>query len=381
MKSGIRQFSRGQIDELDRRLNYFYDNPVPREDYFGFIWWLERLISINHTHYECQFENNKERVYWGRKLDNGKMRWKLDMIIDNLVRTNVIYRSSYHFGDKNSHTRTYQFTVDFRAAIRSSELGIAAVNETVIDKINVLKVDSENPQYKMLMSERFKLDADSSMNVIEGLDSYNEAIYKRTISDMLNKSIYLSVSDTTGRLTSSFTNIKREVRKFCTIDNEHLSSLDLQSSQAYLLANVIMDDNEETKRFYDMIIEGRLYDYLGKKLGTDIEDTKDHFYHYLYKGNCGAHIPVQKIIINEWPHINKLVMQLNRELKASGQKLCNVMQQLEASIFVPVANRHALEGCLSVHDSIYFKESLRPIITQELDDAFARLGLTNYTLR
>lgn len=381
MNKGERYFSEGQSIEINNRLSPYFNNPISKEDFYSFIYWIERLMSINETRYECQFENHKERINWGRKLYDGKMRWKLDRIIDILEETGIIFCSSYRFGEKDPHTRTYQFSIEFKDKIKSSNLILNQVNESILSKIDTNKIEYTNPQYKLLTSDRFSINIDSSFNSIEKLDSYNEAIYKRTILDLYQKNIYLSTGIKSGRITSSFTNVKREVREFCTIDGIKLESLDLQSSQAYLLCNKIIDNNKETKKFYDIIVNGNLYNYLDDKLNIGINETKKAFYHYLYKGNLGQHTIVQDIIIDKFPHVNKLVMKLNRELSKEGNKLVNILQKEEASIFIPVATKYALEGCLSVHDSLYFKPELKERILEDLNYQFKIRNYKNYTLR
>lgn len=381
MKNGTRQFSEGQSIELNKRLSKYFNKPIQKEDFYSFIYWFERLMSLNETRYECQFENHKERGSWGRKLYENQMRWKLDRIIDILEECGIIFCSSYRFGETDPHTRTYQFTVDFTNSIKSSELITEKVNETILSKIDDIKVEYSNPQYKLLMSDKFTIDIDTSIGCIEKLDAYNEAIYKRTVLDLYNKNIYLSTGEKSGRITSSFTNVKREVRQFCKIDGVNLESLDLQASQAYLLLNKIMDGNKETKKLYDLVLSGGLYNYLDDQLKIGIPDTKKEFYHYLYKGNMGKHVPVQDIIIRDFPHVNKLVMELNRNLLKENKKLVNVLQREESSIFVPVATKYALKGCLSVHDSLYFKPELRERIEKDLKQQFEIRNYKNYTLR
>ena len=53
---------------------------------------------------------------------------------------------------------------------------------------------------------------------------------------------------------------------------------------------------------------------------------------------------------------------------------------MEADIFIPVQNMFVNKGCLSVHDSLYFKKSLRNEIMNELCQVLNVSGFKDFTL-
>ena len=57
------------------------------------------------------------------------------------------------------------------------------------------------------------------------------------------------------------------------------------------------------------------------------------------------------------------------------------LEKLEAKIFIAVENRLVDLGCLSVHDSLYFKKSLFDMVKTELDKEFTKNNFRNYKLK
>lgn len=384
MKIGTRQILASVINELDKRLVDEYNSPIAKVDYYTFVYWLERMITMNDSHTECQFRNNEERLFWGRIKFNGKMVWKLDKIISTLEKHEILYKTPYRFDVDKSFSRTYFFGLNYNKAIEQSDtskLVYVEVNENIIHKIEDTKYDINNPQYKLLMSDRFNIDIDSCSRFIDTMYPSKEVIYKRMASDIHDKRIYLTNGEVSGRITSSFVNLKRELRQYCAIDNEQLISLDLKSSQAYLLANMLLDDNEETKRFYDIVTKEDIYNHLNEHLSIGRDATKAEFFHYLYKGNSGSYTPLQTIFKSLFPYVYEKICTLNRNLNKENKKLVWLLQQKEAEIFIPIANKFALRGCLSVHDALYFKGVLREEINNDLVRVMSLKGYSDYVFR
>ena len=51
------------------------------------------------------------------------------------------------------------------------------------------------------------------------------------------------------------------------------------------------------------------------------------------------------------------------------------IQVRESEIFIPVATRHAIEGCLSVHDGLYFRSESRLDIIIDIESKLYKLWL------
>lgn len=77
---------------------------------------------------------------------------------------------------------------------------------------------------------------------------------------MKDKNIFASFGPKSNRITTLFTSKKRELRQFCKIDGEKLESLDLKSSQPYILAiHFLRKHPAESKRFYNDVVHNDIY--------------------------------------------------------------------------------------------------------------------------
>jgi len=375
--------------EVDDRLKNEYDNPISRIDYITFLDWFDSMLSFKKS-YEFSFHMSDERIKWGRIKTEDGINWKLKIILDTLALYGIIYRSNYRFGEI-SYSRSYQYTQDFLDSIKFE---LAHINEEVNIKIfNTISIenrsDTENSQYKLLMSSRFNIDCDKATKWV--FNQYEDQIidkdkanrYFKMIYSMFYKNIFVIKGELNNRIYSSFNTIKKELRQFCTIDGIYLHSLDLKSSQAYFLAHYLRKkypDDTNVKTFFDLIVNEDLYLYLKDKLNYSTRDeAKEEFFHFLYKGNMG-YVPVQRIIMNEFPSVYNHIMSLNRECKNNKTSLSVLLQKIESSIFIPICERFIDKGCLSVHDSLYFKQEIEGDLRASVEEVLNSLQYTQYKI-
>ncbi len=157
---------------------------------------------------------------------------------------------------------------------------------------------------KWLNSENISIDYEEAIEYIHSLDIKDSKIIKKRycIEALKVGQIHYSRSGTDDRLHSNLTNMPSDLRRFVYHKNENLISLDLKSSQPYLLAgilnlcllgdykrldkvvNLIRKDkvdvlnnvlsitipktsesliNKELVSFIDLIVQGDIYDYIG----------------------------------------------------------------------------------------------------------------------
>ena len=128
-----------------------------------------------------------------------------------------------------------------------------------------------------------------------------------------------------------------------------------------------------------MIINSDIYQWVIDSLYITSDDSrtdaKKLFFSYLYKKNNGT-TPVQNLMMKEYKEVYELIKAMKRK-----EDLWETMQKLEADIFITVADNFAKEGVLTVHDSLYFKESLTDKIKNALENRFNELGLKDFNLK
>lgn len=386
---------RSKTQEIDKRLVSEYDNPISRKDYYTFFEWFDRKIIMDETGVEFLVNNARERSKWPFLSINKKRKREFDIIVEALVKYNIIWRSQYQFGPIKQYCRTYRYAEDFLDSFDIEDVDVQVPTEKKIkDKIYYFLPNHK--QYKLLSSQRFSIDNKAATGWV--LDAYKEnritkrkaTLFLDMVNNINNKNLYLSIGEKNNRVTSSFTNLKSDLRNFCKIDNIHLESIDMKSAHAYFLIRRLIkinsDPNSDVYKLYDIITKDDLYYYLLKDLGLELTEQnrniiKKDFFHFVYKGSAGKPVASQKIIMKKFPDTWNLLKQYNKLLNENGESLAVILQKEETSIFIPIANRYVDRGCLSVHDSLYYKPSLRGEIEQDLSTFLDSNGYTDYRLK
>ena len=172
----------------------------------------------------------------------------------------------------------------------------------------------------------------------------------------------------------------------CSFNSKELVSVDLKSSQPYFLASILLKENpnnEQVQRFYNLITQHDIYDWLEEKFGGFSEThsrqesrqfIKEWFFGYLYKSNSGT-TNVQNIMMREFNEVYQLIKERKRK-----EELWLTLQKIEAEIFIPTCNRYVERGCLSVHDALYFPAELQEEVVGSLDLGFKAQGFSGYKL-
>lgn len=396
---------------LDTLLSSCYDDVTTRDDFISLMTYIERLMSFSKDNNTAWFENHKLRPRFGRPTINKKRFWKLDLLIKKLVENNVLVKTDYNKAHKK--TRNYSYTTVFSYYMEEFMLEneIKIVQEKISDKYyKLLRSNSERPdktnlqtQYDLLKSDRFQIDVMRSLkwvsnqHYIEQSISFNQFMcYNRMIFDLDNKHIFVSEGEKTGRVFTNFNLIKRELREFCTIDGEQLKSIDLKSSQPYFLFSYLLDKypSKESNKLYQIVTEDDIYNWFLDKWKdkkqdfyttwdmvnnirkpiyiNDRDDSKVEFLKFVFKIK-GARSQYDIIFEDEFPELHKLISKIKDNLALK-------LQKVESSIFIPVATSFCDRGCLSVHDSLYYKPVLESKIKSSLDNQFKYLSYKHYSL-
>ncbi len=390
------------VQLVDKVLVDVYNEPIQRQDYFTFFEMFERNLSrnTNESFSSVTINNHKERKKWGRLRYNGKTKWKLDLILRTLISKRIIDRTGYlaALPNQRGHPRRYYYTQALLNELNYSSFRIdyEEINEKIYYKLKKQhKYDITNPQFELLKSDRFAID---TLQCNEWLIQAYKAdliskesclINIRRVNDLDNKEIYL-VKIKNGRVYSSFNSLKRELRQFCTIDGESLVNCDLKSSQPYFLASYLRTNytsNPDVHTFYELVTNEDIYLWLMEKERelfdgqiSSREECKPEFYQYLFKKSNKGTNTVQKIIATELPELYEIIKIEKREFAFREENIANFLQAKEAEIFIPICEKYSSQGCLSVHDSLYFKQGLLDTINEELQIIFHNQNLYDYRI-
>lgn len=441
------------VSTIDSLLQDDYNEITKREDFLVLLTKIEFLMNNykdkNSEGEIAWFENNKFRSFFGQvsvpilrssskeiseKLSEDKKEqiilnedkkalypisstippnslekkrvWKLDLLLKILENKNIIIRTAY---DRHNHkTRRYLYNMLFEMECQEEELGI--VKEDIPEKYCQLFLkETESPkephlkvQYDLLKSKKFKIDTDSALMWIDdkfyrerSISSNQKRNYTRMILSIEDKMIFTVEGAKGGRVFTNFNSIKRELRQFCTIDGQKLMSVDLKSSQPYLMAQFMKKNwPVESKTFYDTVTKDDIYIFFLKKWNevnpsgfyrefsivknkmVDIylntrDDIKPEYLKMLFKIR-GRKPALDNVFKSEFPFVYEKVQE-------QKEGLASTLQREESDLFIPVCTEFAEKGCLSVHDSLYFKPDLHQIILESLKGRFLKKQFADFT--
>ncbi len=382
MKNYRLYFTKGFITLIDELL-YEHYSLIQKEDFLHFFYLIERkpdkdnMVALPSSIRESFGTKNRQ--------------WKSKIIVDILEENNIITSTSYSNMKGKNYCKSYGYTNEFIEKVMETELDfiLCDISDKTYEAIRKHYTIPTDP----ILLKHYETIKNLNINIDKATDFARQYAGERLLRVMREiitihtKDKVIVVDDPrTARIFTSFNMMKKELRECCSFEGKELSSLDLKSSQPYLLSSILLNENPhepEVQKFYELVTKGDLYDWLSEIWGfKDIfsydearDMSKKMFFNYLYKKNQGTN-SAQMLFSTNYPVVYDLIK--NRKRK---EELWLSLQKLEASIFIPVANKFVSEGCLSVHDSLYFPEGLRGNIESSLHDRFNLLKLTNYNLK
>lgn len=388
------KFINTQIMILDNVLEQHYDKPISREVYLSFILWFERRLAMSGDFDTVEINLHNERTKWGYKQKNGKRYWVLDTILKTLTEGLILDSTGYlaNIHNKQSHARYYSYTEQYYKGLEDAAGYIEEdidIKTYIKTKEQLKKYEMNNPQYKLLTSNRFHIDLELSFTWMA--QAYkNDIITKksflvntRRVFDLADKDIYVVYSKG-GRVYSSFSNLKKELRQFCYIDNEPLTSIDLKSSQPLIFATYLKKkyNDDDVNTFYDIVVNEDIYEYFINNSVLKTRDTaKKEMFRFLFKETFKGLNFVQSTLKKNFPNLYDIIKEEKKVFKQKGLSLANHLQEIEAKIFIPVCDRYVNKGCLSVHDSLSFKKEFYSEIKNEIEINLKTEGIERYTIK
>ena len=168
---------------------------------------------------------------------------------------------------------------------------------------------------KLIQSlNNIKVDYDGAIRYIEELKTKNlidEPKYQRNLISIENinlQNIYFNFDDY-GRFHTNFTILKKEIRnEFLSINNEMIAEVDIKNSQplffAVILKKHLLDINGDTKKYFDLVKSGLLYDDIiaNSKL-TKRNEAKELIYKVLFGDNLKTNKKSNDIFKKLYPSV------------------------------------------------------------------------------
>ncbi len=312
-------------------------------------------------------------------------------ILKNLVKYGVLECDySFKAGVKSIG---YRFTPEYsNLKWRLSDIKDIKLNTKLDAKLADLsnKINQQGNGYKVvnywlneltINTRQAKRWIEKSTDNEEQKNSYLMAV------DMLDKKKFFRTVDTkAGRFHNNITNLKTELRQFLSIDGQELHQTDLTSSQpvfmAILMSKIPTVNQEELKRFTEVVCSGQFYEYIAKEAGLDLDlndfQTRKEFKRKLFGGclfdrNRRELSKWEKIFATSFPTI----LEAAREIKKTDHnRFAIALQKMEAVFIfncVDIADREIGRGkaaFLTIHDSIVSTKEYIDIIEQIMTNEF-----------
>ncbi len=255
--------------------------------------------------------------------------------------------------------------------------------------------------------------------VLEKKDPFASFKYLNIAIDAFEaKDFYWNVDDTTRRLHSSLTNLKKELRNFVTYDKQSLFCIDLKNSQPYLSLllfkkefwtnehyinsedirqyRIVQEickihykkeymidklpkiaDTEPFKEYRNLVSRGELYDDLlnytddSNSFHGNRKQLKEEFVQWLFAGNQFSN-PLKRLFRERFPEAYEL---FNFIKKGRKNRLAYLLQSIESTIFLQIITKRLNRKApylpiFTLHDGIVTTEAgiglVQQIMTEEL---------------
>ena len=324
------------------------------------------------------------RLKFGTYGPNGFQQWKFADIIKTCVEKNIVDVSGYSNFDVK-YCRSFAYTDNFLNQIKDKEI------EFTTAEISEKTYMSLNKSYKMptnpILLKHYETISKLTLDISEIkllLNKYSNMQFARILRDISNilfkDRIMVIKDDRTGRIFTTFNMMKKELRDVCYYNGEKLLSIDLKTAQPYILASLLLKENPSNKAvsdFYNLTTNSDIYDYFRNKLSKPYsrDEIKILLLSFINKDGRGYN-EMQEFFKNNFIEVYNII-----KLKKRSEPLWLSLQKIEADIFIPVCNKYVSKGCLSVHDSLYFPESLKDRVLDSLEARFKELGLANQSIK
>jgi len=368
----------------------YNDDPVNYTNKFintykiKYYFFLDHIIK-SHLYFDIDYA-----IFPREKMLNsvlGKIRWKIqggklfNIIKNDLLELGYIEIVQY----ESTKGKLFNYSSDQGLATRFRIVGDKdyksyffsekSTNKKVLDSIiNYRNKRKESRKNEIDLSNdlvkhnlKFMMALDFSQVDLSDLSD----VERWQIEKFIEKDFIIN-NKFTGRTYTTFTNLKKTIRKKIMLDDERVVGVDISNSQIVFLAEVMKEKlkNEEIDPmsiyFFKYIALGKFYELIWKLWesddekvvdiileGEDRDQIKRNVFAYLFNDAKHYEIYIENIFQEYFPQVFRVIRQIR------GRSLALQMQSQEANIintaYRNIVNKGIIAGTL--FDSIYAKES------------------------
>jgi hypothetical protein len=315
---------------------------------------------------------------------------------------------SYHHGELGGYSKSYQLIdhndfirVDCKNKLFANKL--MAQEDTRISKMPQVIQDihqnysSFKYDYYGAMDYSYdyvELDKEKDVNRVK-------AAMQHSSLKLLHNNYSPSVSYKSNRHFSTYTNLKKQLRQFITLDGEQLWNVDVKNSQPLLLVHYYnlcqdvlvgsMDDlyveNVLSGEIYKFLVDNEYQDEV-TEYGFDItrRKVKEQLLQYYFSPNNvveHADYKLEPIFKKYFPNTDKFVTDVksvHNSYKLGSSDLSIKLQGFEAEIMLehvaPILLKNSIKF-IPIHDSFLVKECHTEFVKNTIIDEFQKI--TNLT--
>lgn len=295
-----------------------------------------------YVDYLCEngFMSLVSKYYVGKKTNTYKLETK--------YLYDIIRWKNYDNFLLKKHKNRYE-----TAITEMSESSILPdIRTKLINCLDKIKIDYEGAIKHMKRYKNLIDDSKYQKNMIS-IENINE------------QNIYFNFDDF-GRFHTNFTILKREIRnKFLTINNEILTEIDIKNSQplffAIILKKELLHINGDTKKYFDLVKSGLLYDDIVENSNLTRNEVKELIYKVLFGDNSKTNKKANKIFRDLYPSVYEYILEF-KEIRKNYKELSHELQKMESNFLFNIVIKEIFETypeiiLFTVHDSIIFPKS------------------------
>lgn len=403
------------IDSIQSRVDLYHRNFDDKEkikmvDTTIKVWYILKDMW-NPKYVKCKyhplFSRNKQLQNIDLKIK--KRRFRYTDFIKILNDTNIINYNERHKNSSDGYCKSFKFTHSW-SNLRFFEINYKSLNEgSDDDKLkkrarSLKEANKYYPNHKNLIKPVYniKIEVDELIdfllsrrgmtlkptNRVRRRDNgtyynvvdKNRVLDDETIYDIIfkclkinNKNITFRISENSGRLFTSITNLSSLCNNFITCNGKKMHEIDVINCQPLLLSHILNDD-----KFKECCEAGMFYEVLGEEIGYDIEDREDvkiDSYKYIFfNDKFELDNDTIKAFAKLFPSAYANLIELHKEISSRGETIALTLQRIESDIFVNYANGLDFP-VLTKHDAIYVSEEYIDIVKNELTDVFKSRGI------
>lgn len=309
---------------------------------------------------ESNFISLTSKYYVGKKTNTYKI------LINNLYDT-IRYKNYDKFLIKKLQKDLYDISI---TELSKSPIPLE-IRKVLVHNLYKIEIDDES-------ALKYLTELKSKKQIEPNKFKKNEL----SITNIKVKNIYYKF-DSYGRFHSNFTNLKKEIRQeYLKINGEYLQEVDIKNSQplffAILLKKEVPAINGDTKRYFELVKDGLLYDDIIANTKKSRKEAKEMIYKVLFGAN-GEHKKESRIFQKLYPSVYEYIVEY-KEQKKNYKELSYKLMKMESDFIYNKVVGEIIEKFpklvfFTVHDSIIFPESHKIQIKEIFDKHLQNLLL------